>query len=245
MKYKRIIALLAAAAIAGSLAGCKAAKLPGQASEPAPEISVQVSDATRSKNDVIGKVASIDGSKITIEIGELVQRSSSRDGNNGDGKEPSGSRKRRSDDGNGKDGDKRERPSDWTRPSGDKDGFPGRSRGYTFKGTSKSATYDLSGLKQITLENDSDDTPDTIDEIKTGDVVVITLGDDGNPAALTVKSLGGRPGNFDGKGSGKNRGDRDDSNRKSKKSRRSDKDNDGENADSGEEDGEDNEDAEG
>lgn len=227
MKYKRIIALLAAAAIAGSLAGCKAAKLPGQASEPAPEISVQVSDATQSKNDVIGKVASIDGSKITIEIGELVQRSSSRDGNNGDGKEPSGSRKRRSDDGNGK------------------DGFPGRSRGYTFKGTSKSATYDLSGLKQITLENDSDDTPDTIDEIKTGDVVVITLGDDGNPAALTVKSLGGRPGNFDGKGSGKNRGDRDDSNRKSKKSRRSDKDNDGENADSGEKDGEDNEDAEG
>jgi hypothetical protein len=227
MKYKRIIALLAAAAIAGSLAGCKAAKLPGQASEPAPEISVQVSDATQSKNDVIGTVASIDGSKITIEIGELVQRSSSRDGNNGDGKEPSGSRKRRSDDGNGK------------------DCFPGRSRGYTFKGTSKSATYDLSGLKQITLENDSDDTPDTIDEIKTGDVVVITLGDDGNPAALTVKSLGGRPGNFDGKGSGKNRGDRDDSNRKSKKSRRSDKDNDGENADSGEKDGEDNEDAEG
>ena len=67
--------------------------------------------------------------------------------------------------------------------------------GYTFTATSGSGTYDLSSLKEITLENDSDDTPDTVEEIKTGDVVVITLKDDNTPSSLTVKDLNGRAGN--------------------------------------------------
>ena len=97
-------------------------------------------------------------------------------------------------------------PSDWTKPDGG-------SRGYTFKGTSKTAEYDLSGLKEITLEKDDDDTPDTVSEIKTGDVVVITLGADGSPSALTVKNLSSRskPSGKDGDNGrdGKSRGDKD------------------------------------
>ena len=75
-------------------------------------------------------------------------------------------------------------------------------------------TFDLSGLKQITIENDDDDTSDTIEEIKSGDVVVIGVGKDGNVTSLTVKALNGRFGNRDrnrnngngnGNGSRKNR----------------------------------------
>ena len=126
-----------------------------------------------------------------------------------------------------------------TKPDGEKGNFPGGgSRGYTFKGTSKTAEYDLSGLKEITLEKDDDDTPDTVSEIKTGDVVVITLGDDGTPSSLTVKNLSSRSkpsgkdgndgsdrkerGDKDGKGknTGSRKNDRDGGNRE-KKGRRS------------------------
>jgi hypothetical protein len=235
MKYKRITAILAAAAIGCSLAGCKAPNLPGQPDAPA-ETSVQAPADPQVSNTVTGKVASIDGTKIKIELGELVARSSGGNSDSGDKKRPD--RKDR------KDGDK-ERPSDWTRPDGDKEipsdwtrpdgengNFPGGgSRGYTFKCTSKTAEYDLSGLKEITLEKDDDDTPDTVSEIKTGDVVVITLGNDGTPSALTVKNLslrskpsgrdgddGKSRGNSDGKGSktGNRKKDRDSGNREKK-----------------------------
>ena len=49
----------------------------------------------------------------------------------------------------------------------------------------------------ITIENDDDDTADTIEEIKSGDVVVIEVDKDGNVASLTVKALNGRFGNRD------------------------------------------------
>ena len=206
-----MIAILAAAAIGCSLAGCKAPKIPGQTDAPA-DTSVEAPADPQSANTVTGKVASIDGTKIKIELGELVARSSggSKPGSNGGN--DSGDKKR-PDRKERPDGDK-EIPSDWTKPDGEKGNFPGGgSRGFTFKGTSKTAEYDLSGLKEITLEKDDDDTPDTIAEIKTGDVVVITLGNDGAPSALTVKNLSSRS-KPSGKGGdngrdGKSRGDRD------------------------------------
>ena len=236
MKYKRMIAILAAAAIGCSLAGCKAPKIPGQTDAPA-ETSVGAPADPQSANTVTGKVASIDGTKIKIELGELVARSSGGSKSGGNGGNDSGDKKR-PDRKERPDGDK-EIPSDWTKPDGEKGNFPGGgSRGYTFKGTSKTAEYDLSGLKEITLEKDDDDTPDTVSEIKTGDVVVITLGDDGTPSALTVKNLSSRSkpsgkdgndgsdrkerGDEDGKGknTGSRKNDRDGGNRE-KKGRRS------------------------
>ncbi len=218
MKYKRMIAILAAAAIGCSLAGCKAPKIPGQTDAPA-ETSVEAPADPQAANTVTGKVASIDGTKIKIELGELVARSSGGSKSGGNGGNDSGDKKR-PDRKERPDGD-REMPSDWTKPDGEKGNFPGGgSRGYTFKGTSKTAEYDLSGLKEITLEKDDDDTPDTVSEIKTGDVVVITLGADGTPSALTVKNLSSRskPSGKDGKGSntGSRKKDRDSGNREKK-----------------------------
>lgn len=167
MKHKKIIALLAAAAIMGTLAGCKAGNKPGQdpsipfdGQQPSFETQAPVeSNATQA----VGKVTSIDGTKITIENGELKTRTPGNGGNGG-----SGNKERPSGKGNG----------------GRRPGF-----GYTFNATGGSSTFDLSGLTQITIENDDDDTPDTIEEIKTGDVVVIEVGKDGKVTSLTVKSL--------------------------------------------------------
>ena len=188
----------------GAFAGCKAGKKSGQGNPPGgdftpPSFETEAPIQSNAQQSV-GKVTAIDGTKITVELGELKSRTP----------------------GNGDKDNKKERPSDWTRPSGDGNGnnFPG-GFGYTFNATGGNATYDLSGLKQITIENDDDDTADTIEEIKTGDVVVVEVGKDGNVTSLTVKSLNGRfrnRGNSDGKG--KRTGNRDDNrdkgNRKSR-----------------------------
>ena len=200
MLHKRVFAILTAAAIAASAAGCS--KTNGREQpQDAPQIDPPFESAfeteapvASNEQQVVGKVTSIEGSKITIELGELTQKKPGRnsDGNgngNGNKKERSGNKNKKSS-GNGNnrpDNDKRERPSNFDgkeRPSG--------MFGYTFNATGGNATYDLSGLTEIKLENDSDDTPDTVDEIKTGDVVVIEVGKDGKATSLTVKSLSRR-----------------------------------------------------
>ena len=210
MKHKKIIALLTAVTILASLAGCKAGSKKEQPSFPdgqsMPSFETQAPIESNA-SQAVGRVTSIDGTKITIENGELKTRTPGSGGNGGSGN--SGNKKERPD----KDGDnKKERPSDQARPSGDGKGSSRRGFGYTFNATGGSSTYDLSGLTQITIENDSDDTPDTIEEIKTGDVVVIEVDKDGKVTSLTVKSLsGGFGGNGkrtsskdgDGNGSGK------------------------------------------
>ena len=198
MNRKKIIAVLAALAIAGTVAGCSKSKTPEQSGPgDAPSMPSFETEAPVESNSqqTVGKVTAIDGSKITIELGELKQRTPSKDGNGGDGS-------------------KRERPSDrdGKKPDGNGNGDskdrPNFSFGYTFNATGGTASYDLSGLKQITLENDDDDTADTIEEIKTGDVVVITVDKSGNPESLTVKALNGRRGSGSGR-SGGSRKDRD------------------------------------
>ena len=215
MKHKKIIALLTAIAIMGAFAGCKAGKKSGQGNPPGGDFtppSFETEAPIQSNaQQAVGKVTAIDGAKITVELGELKSRTPGNGENSGKRERPdgdSGKRKSKS----GDNDNKKERPSDMTRPSGDGNGnnFPG-GFGYTFNTTGGNATYDLSGLKQITIENDDDDTADTIEEIKTGDVVVVEVDKDGNVTSLTVKSLNGRfrnRGNSDG--NGKRTGNRDD-----------------------------------
>ena len=194
MKHKKIIALLMAAVL-GSLAGCKAGNKKEQPSFPdgqgAPSFETQAPVESNAQQ-AVGKVTSIDGTKITVENGELKTRTP---GNGG-----SGNRKERPN----KDGDNKK-----ARPTGDGKSGNRPSFGYTFNATGGSSTFDLSGLTQITIENDDDDTPDTIEEIKTGDVVVIEVDKDGKVTSLTVKSLSrgfrNRDGS-DGNGKRKNRG---------------------------------------
>ena len=200
MKHKKIIALLTSAAIMGTLAGCKAGNKPGQdpsipfdGQQPSFETQAPVeSNATQA----VGKVTSIDGTKITIENGELKTKTPGNGGKSG-----SGNQKERP----GKDGDgNKERPSDKGN-GGSRPGF-----GYSFNATGGSSTFDLSGLTQITIENDDDNTPDTIEEIKTGDVVVIEVDKDGKVTSLTVKSLSSGFRNRDGSdGNGKSKKSRD------------------------------------
>ena len=199
MKHKKILAVLTAAAIGVSIAGCSKTKKNSKQDDPQFDPPFETAFETQApiaSNDtqVVGKVSSIDGTKITVELGELKQSTPKRDGNgsgNSGSKDKDSSRKDRSGDKKSRSGDnKKERPSGMF--------------GYTFNATGKTATYDLSGLKEIKLENDSDDTADTIDEIKTGDVVVIEVGKDGAATALTVKDLNGKIGSRSGNG-GKDR----------------------------------------
>ncbi len=192
MKHKKIIALLAAAAIMGTLAGCKAGNKPGQdpsipfdGQQPSFETRAPVeSNATQA----VGKVTSIDGTKITIENGELKTKTPGNGGNGGSGN--------------------KERPADGKKPSGKGNGGSRPGFGYSFNATGGSSTFDLSGLTQITIENDDDDTPDTIEEIKTGDVVVIEVDKDGKVTSLTVKSLSSGFRNRGGSGGNGKRKDR-------------------------------------
>ena len=224
MNHKKILAVLTAAAIGVSIAGCSKTKKNNKQDEPQfdpPFESAFETQAPIESNDsqVVGKVSSIDGTKITVELGELKQSAPKRDSNgNGSGnsgsKDKDSKRKERSGD------NKKERPSDFDgkeRPSG--------MFGYTFNSNGKTATYDLSGLKEIKLENDSDDTADTIDELKTGDVVVIEVGKDGTPTALTVKDLNRRPGSRGGNGKRSDKtGNNNRKNRSSKNDRSDDQD---------------------
>lgn len=196
MKHKKIIALLMAAALLGSLAGCKAGNKKEQPSFPdgqgEPSFETQAPVESNAQQ-AVGKVTAIDGTKITVENGELKTRTP---GNGG-----SGNRKERPD---GDDGNRK------ARPTGDGKSGNRPSFGYTFNATGGSSTFDLSGLTQITIENDDDDTPDTIEEIKTGDVVVIEVDKDGKVTSLTVKSLNGGFGNKGGNGgNGKSTSSRD------------------------------------
>ena len=196
MKHKKIIALLMAAAVLGSLAGCKAGNKKEQPSFPdgqgAPSFETQAPVESNAQQ-AVGKVTAIDGTKITVENGELKTRTP---GNGG-----SGNKKERPD---GDDGNRK------ARPTGDGKSGNRPSFGYTFNATGGSSTFDLSGLTQITIENDDDDTPDTIEEIKTGDVVVIEVDKDGKVTSLTVKSLNGGFGNKGGNdGNGKRTSSRD------------------------------------
>ncbi|MBO4450454.1 MAG: hypothetical protein J5777_07690 [Clostridiales bacterium] len=204
MKHKKIIALLTAIAIMGAFAGCKAGDkknqgMPSDGEFTPPSFETEAPVQSNAQQ-AVGKVTSIDGTKITVELGELKSRTP---GNGGNG----GNRKERPDGGSG---NNKERPSDRTRPSGDgnEGKRPSGGFGYTFNATGGNATYDLSGLTRITIENDDDDTADTIEEIKTGDVVVIEVDKDGKVTALTVKSLNGGFGNRGG--NGKRTGSRDD-----------------------------------
>lgn len=171
MKHKKIIALLMAAAVLGSLAGCKKDEPSFPDGQAAPSFETQAPVESNAAQ-AVGKVTSVDGTKITIENGELKARTPGNGGNGNGGSRP---------------------------------GF-----GYTFNATGGSSTFDLSGLTQITIENDDDDTPDTIEEIKAGDVVVIEVGSDGKATSLTVKSLNGVFRNGGGSvGNGKRTGSRD------------------------------------
>ena len=221
-------------AIMGTLAGCKAGsksgpEMPPEGQNP-PSFETQAPVESNAQQ-AVGKVTAVDGTKITIENGELKSRTP---GNGGNG---NGNRKDRSDDGDGNgkrrerpdnDGDnRRERPSDWTRPSGDGNGRPS-GFGYTFNATGGNSTYDLSGLTQITIENDDDDTRDTVEEIKTGDVVVIEVDKDGKVTSLTVKSLNGGFGRRGSGGNGqntKNRNGNGNGNRKERGNKKSGNDN--------------------
>ena len=173
MKFKRITALLAAMVITVSIAGCNKNNLPGQSgAETQPEAKIEVQDASESDpKQIAGMVTEFNGTKITIDIGEIKMTPAN------------------------------------TSENGNDDDSAGQSRRrFGFDSTGKSATYDISGLKRITIENGREKSEDTIDKIRTGSFVVIKLGDDGKPVSLTLRSFGGR--NRGNGGNGKGNGER-------------------------------------
>ena len=115
MKHKKIIALLLAAAIMGSLVGCKAGSKSGNGQpsdgEFTPPSFETEAPIQSNAQQAVGKVTAIDGTKITVELGELKSRTPGDGGNGGNRERPDGNS-----------GNKKERPSDFTRPSGDGNG---------------------------------------------------------------------------------------------------------------------------
>ena len=86
MKHKKILAALTAAAIGISLAGCsKKADGPRQ-DDPGTPPQIESSSESNApvKSDdtqAVGRVTAVDGKKITVELGELTQRTSGKNGN--------------------------------------------------------------------------------------------------------------------------------------------------------------------
>ena len=208
MKNKRLAALATAMAMVTAIAsGCS--KNSGSTSE-----SDDYSGQT-----ITGEVTVVDGDDITIALGEIKEAedssSESEDDNSGesepteatdtsdnsndsrsmpsgqsqgDGEAPSG---QAPGDGEMPSG---QAPGDGEMPSGQAPGgnMPGDSSAivqYEFEENGDTATIDVSSVTTITVENDTDDEDDTVDEIQVGDILEITFDEEGSVSSITVKSL--------------------------------------------------------
>lgn len=100
MNRKKILAALTAAAIGISLAGCSKKAEEKKQDDPGNPVQTESSSepqapVSSNDNQAVGRVTAVDGKKITVELGELTQRTSGKNGN-GSGKNRS-SKNNRSD----------------------------------------------------------------------------------------------------------------------------------------------------
>lgn len=168
MKYAKLLAMGCAVVLGtAGLTGCSKTTDTTQTSE------------AEDRETVTAQVTAVDGNTVTADLGEMAEMQAPGDGQ-APGSENSDSEK-----------------SDNQKPQGETpekpDGAPG-GRGQApsmFTASGESITFTLTDDTQITVEQGSETTDGTADDIKEGSILELTLDVDNNALTVVVKNAGG------------------------------------------------------
>lgn len=207
MKWKKLLALGCVAVMTvSSMAGCGSEASTSQESTVSTEESAEAETQT-----VIVEVTAVEGDTVTAEVGTLTSSKPSMGGEapSGDAPEepereaPSGDAPEKPE-GDNADGDAPEKP-EGEAPEGEQSNMPEKpegdnvgnspavggtpSAGSSFESSGETITFTLTDATAITLEFLQGSDEGTADDIAVGAVLEVTLDEDNNAAAVTVKNL--------------------------------------------------------
>ena len=198
---KRRSIFLCSLALCLSITGCSGAAASSSASTTSSSVSasasstsVDTAQADYSNQTITGKVVSIDGTSVTLQLGELT---GGGPGGSSDGQTPPDMPNSDSSSDGSSD---QQTPPDM--PGGDSQmgGGPG---GQTFTAGEGTAAIDLDGVTIQKSEN-GETTDASIDDISTDSVLTVTFGDDNTITSVVIESVstGGPSGNGGAPGGG-------------------------------------------
>lgn len=179
MKWKKILALGCVAAMTvSSMAGCGSEASTSQESITSTEESAEAETQT-----LTVQVTAVEGDTITAEVGTLTSGAPEKP----DGEVPEGGQSNMPEkpDGDSAGG---EAPSGEA-PDGMPGGTPSAGGGSSFEISGETITFKLTDTTAITLEFLQGSDEGTADDIAVGAVLEVTLDEDNNAAAVTVKNL--------------------------------------------------------
>ncbi len=182
---RRIAAILCVSALVFSLAACEEKQ---QTSTEGNTTEGSIGGERDAEGSIVGKVTEIDGTSVTLQLGEM--RGGGRGGQRMDrdgmpsgkpdgekGGMPSGK----------PDGEKGSMPSG--RPDGEKGGVPsGKPDGSGFEAGEESQTFDLTNVS-IRLEQGSDTTEGSMEDISVDSILMIRMDGD-EVESVTVRAAG-------------------------------------------------------
>ena len=169
MKYAKLLAMGCAVALATvGMTGCTKTTAD----------STQTSEAEESES-VTAQVTAVDGNTVTADLGAMAEMQAPGDGQ-APGSENSDSEK-----------SDNQKPQGETpeKPNGAPDGQGQAPSMFTASG--ESITFTLTDDTQITVEQGSETTDGTVDDIKEGSILELTLDADNNALTVVVKNAGG------------------------------------------------------
>ena len=198
---KRRSIFLCSLALCLSITGCSGAAASSSASTTSSSVSasasstsVDTAQADYSNQTITGKVVSMDGTSVTLQLGELTEGGP---GGSSDGQTPPDMPNSDSSSDGSSD---QQTPPDM--PGGDSQmgGGPG---GQTFTAGESTAAIDLDGVTIQKSEN-GETTDASIDDISTDSVLTVTFGDDNTITSVVIESVstGGPSGNGGAPGGG-------------------------------------------
>lgn len=202
MKYAKLVAMGCAVVLGtAGLTGCSKTTDTTQTSE------------AEDRETVTAQVTAVDGNTVTADLGEMASGEAPE---KPDGEAPSGEAPEKPDgeapsggapekpDGESTDGEAPEKPdgdsSDSQAPSDNGNGNGGVPNGAPdgqgqvpsmFTASGESITFTLTDDTQITVEQGSETTDGTVDDIKEGSILELTLDADNNALTVVVKNAGG------------------------------------------------------
>lgn len=166
MKRKKAAAILMAGIMMFSFVGCGSTTKEG-----------------KSDSAITGKVTEINDTSVTIQLGQLMQRGAPN------GEKPEGEvtdgEKTEKPEGEAPDGEKTEKPEG----QAPDDGNQSQGGSIPFEASDETKTIDLKGA-EIAEESGRETEEADFEDIEVDDILVIQLGEDGNPESVTIK--GGR-----------------------------------------------------
>lgn len=157
---KRILTILCSVVMVVSLSACST------------ESSTDSKDSTDYSNQTLtGQVTSIDGTEVTLQLGELSMPEKPEGDDQTDGKTPP------------ENSDEKDKNGDQTPPDGKS------MKGFT--AGDETVTFDLSGA-EIQMDSRNESQEGTMDDIFKNSILVIEVGDNNKIKTVTIKSFGGQ-----------------------------------------------------